>query len=59
VARAVDLIFQHTQLRRIVACVHEGNLASRRLLERLGFKLEGLLYLVEGRRRSAGQRGAV
>jgi RimJ/RimL family protein N-acetyltransferase len=44
-------VFSQTPLRKLVAFVHEGNLPSRRALEKAGFKLEGLLrehYLVNG-----------
>lgn len=47
----VAKIFAETPLRRIFALVHEENQASRRLLERLGFRLEGCLrehYLIQG-----------
>lgn len=44
--------FAETPLRRLIALIHEDNLASRRLIERVGFRLEGILrehYLIEGR----------
>lgn len=43
--------FAQTDLRRLFAFVHQGNLPSCRLLERLGFVREGLLrehYLING-----------
>jgi ribosomal-protein-alanine N-acetyltransferase len=45
-------VFSQTPLRKLVAFVHEGNLPSRRAVEKVGFKLEGLLrehYLVNGK----------
>ena len=47
-----DLCFQKTPLRKLIAFVHEDNEPSRRVLEKLGFKAEGLLrehYLVAGK----------
>jgi len=44
-------VFSQTLLRKLIAFVHEENLPSRKLLERLGFRQEGLLrehYLVNG-----------
>lgn len=41
--------FAHTHLRKLLAFVHEENLASRRVLEKLGFVQEGILrehYLI-------------
>lgn len=43
--------FRITTLRKLIAYVHEGNLASRRVLEKVGYRPEGLLrehYLVGG-----------
>jgi ribosomal-protein-alanine N-acetyltransferase len=43
--------FAHTPLRKLIAFVHEGNAASRRVLQRAGFRQEGLLrehFLVNG-----------
>ena len=43
--------FRLTKLRKLIAYVHEDNLASRRVLEKVGYKPEGLLrehYLVGG-----------
>ncbi|MBI4375671.1 MAG: GNAT family N-acetyltransferase [Elusimicrobia bacterium] len=43
--------FQESSLRRLIAFVHDQNLASCRLLDRLGFRREGLLrehYLING-----------
>ncbi len=48
----IDQLFPRTPLRKLIAFVQEDNLASRRLLERLGFSCEGLLrehYLVQGK----------
>ena len=45
------MILQFTDLRKLLAMVHVDNIASCRLLERLGFQREGLLrehYLIEG-----------
>lgn len=45
----VDKVFAETKLRRLVAHVAEENTSSCRLLERVGFKKEGLLrehYLI-------------
>jgi ribosomal-protein-alanine N-acetyltransferase len=39
----VEKIFHETDLRRLLAYVHEENIASRRVLEKLGFQEEGLL----------------
>ena len=47
----VDKVFSETHLRKLFAHVHSGNTASCRLLERIGFKREGVLrehYLVNG-----------
>ncbi|MGZ3650812.1 MAG: GNAT family N-acetyltransferase [Bdellovibrionota bacterium] len=44
-------IFAETPMRRLFAYVAEGNVASRRLLERLGFRNEGTLrehYVING-----------
>jgi ribosomal-protein-alanine N-acetyltransferase len=49
---ALEKIFNETDLRRIFAYVHDENAPSRRLLEKLGFKNEGLLrehYLILGK----------
>ncbi|MGE0616979.1 MAG: GNAT family N-acetyltransferase [Bacteriovoracia bacterium] len=43
--------FTRTPLRKLVAFVHEDNVPSRRVLEKVGFRLEGLLrehFLVGG-----------
>lgn len=48
----VNLSFKETPLRKLIAYVHEDNLPSRRVLEKVGFKSEGLLrehYLIEGK----------
>jgi ribosomal-protein-alanine N-acetyltransferase len=45
-------VFSQTRLRKLIAFVHEDNLASRKLLENVGFREEGLLrehYLVNGK----------
>ena len=47
----LDEVFRSADLRRVTALVHVENVASCRLLERLGFSKEGVLrehYLVEG-----------
>jgi RimJ/RimL family protein N-acetyltransferase len=44
-------IFRETNLRRLLAYVHEENIASCRVLEKLGFQEEGLLrehYVING-----------
>lgn len=51
--RAVcDLAFTQCGIRKLIAKVTSGNVASRRLLEKAGFKLEGTLrenYFLRGR----------
>jgi ribosomal-protein-alanine N-acetyltransferase len=54
--RAVSLlvkkVFAGTGLRKLLAVVHDGNVASQRLLEKIGFKKEGFLrehYLINGK----------
>jgi RimJ/RimL family protein N-acetyltransferase len=45
-------VFTETALRKLMAFVHDKNQASRRVLEKLGFRKEGLLlehYLINGR----------
>lgn len=45
-------VFAETNLRKLIAYVHDANLASCRVLEKSGFKREGLLrehYLINGR----------
>ena len=47
----VKKIFNETSLRKIIAIVHEENIASCKLLEKIGFKREGLLrehFIVNG-----------
>jgi len=51
VRRLVETVFTETPIRKLLAYVHEDNLASRRLIEKVGFKQEGLLrehYLIAG-----------
>jgi len=51
VARLVSRIFRETSLRKLTALVHDENRGSRRVLEKLGFRPEGLLrehYLING-----------
>jgi [ribosomal protein S5]-alanine N-acetyltransferase len=51
VRMVLDRVFEQTALRRVIAYVHEHNAASCRVLEKLGFKREGLLrehYLIRG-----------
>jgi RimJ/RimL family protein N-acetyltransferase len=48
---AIEKIFRETNLRKLLAYVHEENHASRRVLEKLGFQEEGLLrehYVING-----------
>ena len=47
----LDRIFKETPIRRVVAYVHQKNIASCRVLEKLGFTQEGILrehYIVNG-----------
>jgi RimJ/RimL family protein N-acetyltransferase len=51
VAALVDKVFSESPLRKLVAYVHDQNLPSCRVLEKLGFQREGLLrehYLING-----------
>jgi len=51
VGLVVDKVFAETELRRLIAFVHDQNLASCRVLEKLGFQEEGLLrehYVING-----------
>lgn len=44
-------LFARTELRRVIALVHEENRASCRVLEKLGFEQEGLLrdhFIIQG-----------
>ena len=48
----LDRIFEQTPLRRIMAFVHDQNIASCRVLEKLGFHKEGLLrehFIINGK----------
>ena len=48
----VQDVFAKTNLRKLIAYVHEENLASRRVLNKVGFREEGLLrehYLINGK----------
>ena len=48
----VHKVFTETALRKVIAFVHDKNLASCRVVEKLGFRQEGLLlehYLINGR----------
>lgn len=48
----LDQIFEKTALRRIMAYVHDQNVASCRVLEKLGFQKEGLLrehFIINGK----------
>lgn len=48
----LDRIFRETSLRRIMAYVHDENIASCRVLEKLGFQKEGLLrehFIINGK----------
>ena len=52
VALLVEKVFRETGLRKLIAYVHVENEASRRVLQKLGFREEGLLrehYLIQGR----------
>ena len=49
----VDKIFMESELYRLMAYVYEANLASIRILEKIGFVREGVLrkhYLINGKR---------
>jgi RimJ/RimL family protein N-acetyltransferase len=48
----VDKVFAETHLRKLMAFVHDKNLASCRVLEKLGFQREGFLrehYVINGK----------
>lgn len=52
VSELVEQIFSQTPLRKLLAYVHVDNLSSCRVLEKLGFKREGLLrqhYVIGGK----------
>jgi len=47
----IEKIFRQSNLRKLMAYVHEENQGSRRVLEKLGFQEEGLLrehYVIKG-----------
>lgn len=47
----VDMIFEQTNLRKLIASIAEGNIASHRVIEKVGFKKEGFLrehFLIQG-----------
>ncbi len=51
VAALVDKAFNESPLRKLVAYVHDQNLPSCRVLEKLGFQREGFLrehYIING-----------
>lgn len=51
VRELVRQVFAQTPLRKLIAFVHEQNVASVKVLERVGFRQEGLLrehYIVNG-----------
>lgn len=51
-AQLIHRIFTETTIRKLVAHIHEDNLASQRVIEKQGFTREGLLrehYLICGR----------
>jgi RimJ/RimL family protein N-acetyltransferase len=51
VGKFVHKIFSESKIRRLIAYVAEGNIASCRLLERIGFTREGLCrehYIING-----------
>ena len=41
-AAVIDHAFETLELELLIAKTHEGNLAARRVLEKLGFKLDGI-----------------
>jgi len=46
-----EQLFEHTPLRKLIAFVHEDNIASLKVLEKIGYRREGLLrehYLING-----------
>jgi len=52
VALFVRNVFERTALRRLTALVHEENMPSCRVLEKIGFRREGLLrehFILEGK----------
>jgi hypothetical protein len=52
VRTVTELMFRQTPLRKLIAFVHEGNHASRRVLEKAGYRQEGFLrehYVVNGK----------
>jgi len=52
VAAMIDKAFVESNLRKLIAYVHDKNLASCRVLDKLGFTREGLLrehYIINGR----------
>ena len=52
VSKFLEELFQKSELRKIVAYVHADNIASQKLLERLGFVKEGLLrahFVINGK----------
>lgn len=52
VRQLVAMAFQETDLRKLIAYVHDKNTPSCKLLERLGFQKEGLLrehYIINGK----------
>lgn len=52
VSLMVEKIFKETQLRKLIAYVHDKNIASCRVLEKIGFQREGLLrehYIINGK----------
>ncbi|RYZ92730.1 MAG: N-acetyltransferase [Proteobacteria bacterium] len=47
-----DLVFKASTIRRLTALVHDGNIASKQVLTKVGYKQEGLLrehFLVNGK----------
>lgn len=47
----IEKVFNETHLRKIIAFVHDKNIPSCRLLDRVGFKREGVLrehYIING-----------
>lgn len=47
----VEMVFRETNLRKLMAYVHDRNVASCRVLEKVGFRQEGLLrehYIING-----------
>ncbi|MGZ3776000.1 MAG: GNAT family N-acetyltransferase [Pseudobdellovibrionaceae bacterium] len=51
VKQLAEMVFAQTPIRKLIAFVHEDNIASRKLLKNVGFHQEGVLrehYLING-----------